>query len=80
MLPASVVNVSAEMAKNTINLMGSCIPHSCRDEVYLRQRLKPRVVMTLWKIYIRDKSFLISSLGTLLTYGMLLGTLGNDQN
>ncbi|GBL97569.1 hypothetical protein AVEN_163014-1 [Araneus ventricosus] len=78
MLPAAAANESAEMAKSTIKLMGSSIPHSYRDlEMYLRQRWKPRVVMTLWKIYKIDKSLLISALGTLMAYGMLLGTSGS---
>ncbi|GBL97566.1 hypothetical protein AVEN_163011-1 [Araneus ventricosus] len=73
MLPAAAANESAEMAKSTIKLMGCCIPHSYRDlEMYLRQRWKPRVAMTLWKIYKIDKSLLISALGLV---GVYMGTL-----
>ncbi|GBM44723.1 hypothetical protein AVEN_103188-1 [Araneus ventricosus] len=81
LLPAAAVNEAAEMAKSNIFFMESWIPQPCRDSrVYLRQKLKPRVEMTLWKIYKVDKSLLISSLGTILTYGMLLGTLGSVKN
>ncbi|GBN66262.1 hypothetical protein AVEN_58132-1 [Araneus ventricosus] len=81
MLPAAAANEAAEIAKSTIKPRGSCIPHSYKDlEMYLRPRLEPSVAMTLWKIYKIDKSLLISSLGTLLTYGMLWGTLGNVYN
>ncbi|GBM44735.1 hypothetical protein AVEN_103198-1 [Araneus ventricosus] len=82
-LSAAAVNEAAEMAKSKIMFMECWIPQSCRDsKIYLRQKLKPKVEMTLWKIYNVDKSLLISSLGSLLTYGMLLGTLGsvNSQN
>ncbi|GBM12395.1 hypothetical protein AVEN_211576-1 [Araneus ventricosus] len=81
MLSAAAANEAAEMVKSTVKLMGSWIPKPYRDsDMYLRQRLKPRVEMTLWKMYKVDKSLFINSLGTLLTYGMLLGTLGSAQN
>ncbi|GBN66103.1 hypothetical protein AVEN_204400-1 [Araneus ventricosus] len=81
MLSAAAANKASEMARSTVKLMGSWIPQPYRDsDMYLRQRLKPSVHMTLWKIYKIDKSLLINSLGTLLTYGMLLGTLGSAQN
>ncbi|GBN07220.1 hypothetical protein AVEN_4329-1 [Araneus ventricosus] len=82
-LPAAAVNEAAEMAKSNILFMESWIPKPYRDsKIYLRQKLKPRVEMTLWKIYKVDKSFFITLFGTLLTYGMLLGPLGsvNKQN
>ncbi|GBO05982.1 hypothetical protein AVEN_107594-1 [Araneus ventricosus] len=82
-LPAAAVNEAAEIAKSNILFMESWIPKPYRDsKIYLRQKLKQSVEMTLWKIYKVDKSLFITSLGTLLTYGMLLGTLGsvNKQN
>ncbi|GBL97571.1 hypothetical protein AVEN_163016-1 [Araneus ventricosus] len=80
-LPAAAVNEAAEMSKSNILFMKSWIPKFCRDsKIYLRQKLRPKVEMTLWKIYKVDKSFLISLFGTLLTYGMLLGTLGSVRN
>ncbi|GBN80681.1 hypothetical protein AVEN_204420-1 [Araneus ventricosus] len=32
--------------------------------------------LTIWKIYILDRSLIVASFGTLLTFGILLGTLG----
>ncbi|GFY50612.1 uncharacterized protein TNIN_467681 [Trichonephila inaurata madagascariensis] len=32
--------------------------------------------LTLWKVYVMDRSLIITSIGTLLTYGILIGTLG----
>ncbi|GBN07221.1 hypothetical protein AVEN_4330-1 [Araneus ventricosus] len=83
MLSASAVNEAAEKAESNIMFRENWNSHPCRDsKTYLRQNPKRSVEMTLWKIYKVDKSLLISSLGTLLTYGMLLGTLGsvNNQN
>ncbi|GBN66104.1 hypothetical protein AVEN_204401-1 [Araneus ventricosus] len=81
MLSAAAANEAAERARITVKLMRSWIPQPYRDsDMYLRQCLKPRIEMTLWKIYKVDKSLLINSLGTLLTYGMLLGPLGGIYN
>ncbi|GFR25453.1 hypothetical protein TNCT_71331 [Trichonephila clavata] len=35
--------------------------------------------LTLWKIYVMDRSLLIVTFGTLLTYGIMLGTLGKTS-
>ncbi|KAF8788871.1 hypothetical protein HNY73_006865 [Argiope bruennichi] len=32
--------------------------------------------LSLWKIYVMDRRLVVTSIGTLLTYGILLGTLG----
>ncbi|GFY58272.1 uncharacterized protein TNIN_142861 [Trichonephila inaurata madagascariensis] len=34
--------------------------------------------LTLWKVYVMDRSLVITSIGTLLTYGILIGTLGKN--
>ncbi|GFR25261.1 uncharacterized protein TNCT_67991 [Trichonephila clavata] len=34
--------------------------------------------LTLWKVYVVDRSLVITSIGTLLTYGILIGTLGKN--
>ncbi|GFY58273.1 uncharacterized protein TNIN_142871 [Trichonephila inaurata madagascariensis] len=49
----------------------------------IRRRLKEYLTqenhLTLWKIYVMDMHLVITSFGTLLTYGMLLGTLGKTR-
>ncbi|GFY39033.1 uncharacterized protein TNIN_103401 [Trichonephila inaurata madagascariensis] len=49
----------------------------------IRRRLKEYLTretrLTLWKIYVMDMPFVITSFGALLTYGMLLGTLGKTS-
>ncbi|GIY37588.1 uncharacterized protein CDAR_285751 [Caerostris darwini] len=39
-----------------------------------------KTALTLWNIYRIDKSLLISAIGTLITYGILLGTLGSVKS
>ncbi|GIY07663.1 hypothetical protein CDAR_216701 [Caerostris darwini] len=41
---------------------------------------KSETALTLWNIYRIDKSMLISAIGTLISYGILLGTLGSVQS
>ncbi|GBM03262.1 hypothetical protein AVEN_142550-1 [Araneus ventricosus] len=43
----------------------------------VRQRFKKKAALTLWKIYVIDKSLVVSALGTLITYGFLMGSLSN---
>ncbi|GBO43551.1 hypothetical protein AVEN_179687-1 [Araneus ventricosus] len=35
--------------------------------------------LTLWQFYVLRRSILLASIGTLLTYGILLGTLGKHS-
>ncbi|GFS49008.1 uncharacterized protein TNIN_292801 [Trichonephila inaurata madagascariensis] len=34
--------------------------------------------LTLWNVYVMDRSLIITSVGTLLTYGIMIGTLGKN--
>ncbi|GBN87869.1 hypothetical protein AVEN_56161-1 [Araneus ventricosus] len=45
-----------------------------------RKNLKREIVLTLWKTYTIDRSLLFSAFGTLVTYGILIATLGNVQS
>ncbi|GIY99631.1 uncharacterized protein CEXT_483381 [Caerostris extrusa] len=49
-------------------------------KMHVRRRFMPKTTLTLWKIYRIDKSLLISAIGTLISYGILVGTLGSVQN
>ncbi|GBM77883.1 hypothetical protein AVEN_262380-1 [Araneus ventricosus] len=46
----------------------------------VRRNFKRKIVLTLWKTYTIDRSLLFSALGTLVTYGILIATLGNVQS
>ncbi|GFU06047.1 uncharacterized protein NPIL_164591 [Nephila pilipes] len=81
-LPAAVANQSAEDAKDVIISLPGWFPQHYNElKIYVRKKFKQRKSkFTLWKIYKIDKSLIISTLGTLLSYGFLIGTLGTVQN
>ncbi|GBN87247.1 hypothetical protein AVEN_266250-1 [Araneus ventricosus] len=45
----------------------------------VRRNFKREIVLTLWKTYTIGRSLLFSEFGTLVTYGILIATLGNVQ-
>ncbi|GBO21830.1 hypothetical protein AVEN_109247-1 [Araneus ventricosus] len=81
LLPGSVANEAAEMSKETIFSLPGWFPKNYLSvKMNVRQKFKKTFSMTLWKIYVIRKSLLISVLGTLVTYGFLVGTLGTVRN
>ncbi|GFY68244.1 uncharacterized protein TNIN_466211 [Trichonephila inaurata madagascariensis] len=82
LIPASTANQAAEDAKDVIISLPGWFPqHYKKLKIYVRKNFKQRKLnFTLWKIYTINKSLLISTLGTLVTYGFLVGTLGTIQN
>ncbi|GBN02645.1 hypothetical protein AVEN_212398-1 [Araneus ventricosus] len=81
LLSASFANEASKLARNVILSLPSFYPNYRKElKIYIGQHYKEEVDLTLWKIYRIDKSLFISAIGTLLTYGVLLGTLGTVQN
>ncbi|GIY08989.1 uncharacterized protein CEXT_352021 [Caerostris extrusa] len=82
MLPASSVNESSAVAKEAIFSLPGYIPrHYKALKACVRKRFRQREpTLTLWRIYRIDKPLLISTIGTLVTYGFLVGTLGSVQS
>ncbi|GFS48584.1 uncharacterized protein NPIL_508891 [Nephila pilipes] len=79
MVSASITNELANKAKCIM----LCLPyrHPTQDpkkKYKFEKDLNQESCLTLWKIYVMDRSLVITSIGTLLTYGILLGTLGKD--
>ncbi|GFQ65076.1 uncharacterized protein TNCT_222751 [Trichonephila clavata] len=78
MISASMTNEMEKKARNTIKGVKCRIPRDLREtkfkEVYTKENN-----LTLWKIYVLDRSLLITSFGTLLTYGILIGALGETN-
>ncbi|GFS74837.1 uncharacterized protein NPIL_22201 [Nephila pilipes] len=77
MLTASFVNQAAEVPRDmVVSLPGLFPKHYLKLKIYLRREFKQQgPVLTLWKIYKINESLLISAIGTLITYGIILGTL-----
>ncbi|GFY58270.1 uncharacterized protein TNIN_142841 [Trichonephila inaurata madagascariensis] len=77
MLSASVTNELANKVKCVVR----CLPYQDaiqdpKRKFKLKKYLNQDNSLTLWKVYVMDWSLIITSIGTLLTYGILIGTLG----
>ncbi|KAF8778341.1 hypothetical protein HNY73_015072 [Argiope bruennichi] len=80
MLSAAFTNEASKLAKDVIVSLPSFYPNYEKElKICIGQRFTQDVDLSLWKIYRIDKPLFISTLGTLLTYGVLLGTLGSVQ-
>ncbi|GFS33345.1 uncharacterized protein NPIL_428341 [Nephila pilipes] len=80
LVSASITNELSCKTKNLFLRLKHRIT-SPNEEIkrHLKECLTPENRLTLWNIYVVDKSLIISSFGTLLTYGILLGTLGKTN-
>ncbi|GFT15396.1 uncharacterized protein NPIL_428861 [Nephila pilipes] len=79
LISAAVTNEQANKAINEIKKVPYKIQkQSERIKCILRKDSVQDYRLTLWKIYPIHRSLIITSFGTLLTYGMLIGALGNQ--
>ncbi|GFT30225.1 uncharacterized protein TNCV_3466821 [Trichonephila clavipes] len=80
MLSASFTNEITEEATRRIQCLLCRIPTAKREiKCNLKDDLTQPNSLTLWKIYVMDRSLIISSYASLLTFGILLGALGSSQ-
>ncbi|GBM39377.1 hypothetical protein AVEN_119040-1 [Araneus ventricosus] len=82
MLPAASANKAIEVARNFVLSLPGWFPHHQKVlKKYIKMEIKHNnLSLTLWKIYKIDNSLLISSIGTLVSYGIIVGTLGTVQS
>ncbi|GFY74808.1 uncharacterized protein TNIN_423371 [Trichonephila inaurata madagascariensis] len=79
-LAASAATLKGRNARELIiSLPGKFPSHYKKLKMILRNNFKSDIVLTLWKMYVIERSILISACGTLVTYGILIATLGNVQ-
>ncbi|GIY47366.1 uncharacterized protein CDAR_501941 [Caerostris darwini] len=79
--PAADVNQASAMAREFVLSLPGWIPQRySRIKVLIRRSFMRETALTLWKIYRIDNSLLISAIGTLISYGILFGTLGIVQS
>ncbi|GIY69932.1 uncharacterized protein CDAR_466961 [Caerostris darwini] len=81
LIPAAAANQAAAIARAIVLSLPAWFPK--RYSIIkrrVRRKFMQKTVLTLWKIYRIDKSFLISAIGHLISYGILVGTLGSVQN
>ncbi|GFR24805.1 uncharacterized protein TNCT_271101 [Trichonephila clavata] len=68
---------------NKVKILVQCLPYETGNNQqkinFFKKTLLQNNVLTLWKIYVMDRSLLICIFGTLLTYGMMLGSLGQEN-
>ncbi|KAF8796830.1 hypothetical protein HNY73_001166 [Argiope bruennichi] len=78
MIPAAAANEAARVARNLAFSLPNLTPQ-CHEEIdlILFDLSTKEPSLTLWKIYKIENSLLISAIGTLITYGFLVGTLGS---
>ncbi|GFQ97615.1 uncharacterized protein TNCT_101351 [Trichonephila clavata] len=79
MISACMTNELASKVKCVVQ----CLPYrsSLQDpqrKFKFNKDLNQENSLTLWKAYVMDRSLIITSIGTLLTYGILIGTLGKS--
>ncbi|GIY52832.1 hypothetical protein CDAR_432631 [Caerostris darwini] len=79
--PAAAANQTAATAREFVLSLPRCFPKRYSTiKLLVRRSFKPKTALTLGNIYRIDRSLLISAIGTLITYGILLGTLGRVQS
>ncbi|GIX81308.1 uncharacterized protein CEXT_532261 [Caerostris extrusa] len=78
MISASMTNEKTTKTKLVIQ----CLLSHCHLETRMKIKYEKNIALesnlTSWKIYVFDRSLLITSLGSLITYGILLATLGKE--
>ncbi|GFY39037.1 uncharacterized protein TNIN_142881 [Trichonephila inaurata madagascariensis] len=79
-LSASAANHAFFTAREAIQSLPWKIPQY-RDKLkeIIRSECMRSVSLTLWKVYKIERSLIFSAMGTLVTYGMLMATLGGFQ-
>ncbi|GIY26605.1 uncharacterized protein CDAR_41391 [Caerostris darwini] len=81
LIPAAAANQAAALAREFVLSLPAWFPKRYRViKVHVRRKFMHKTALTLWKIYRIDNSLLISAIGSLISYGILLGTLGSVQN
>ncbi|GBM03297.1 hypothetical protein AVEN_142577-1 [Araneus ventricosus] len=75
MVPAASTNEAARAARKLIGSLPGWFPQRSKEINLLILRIfKDEPALTLGNIYRIEKSLLISAIGTLITYGFLVGT------
>lgn len=79
-LAASSATEAARRAREVVLSLPGMFPSSYAElKVLVRNNLKRDVTLTLWNTYVIDRSLLVSAIGSLMTYGILVATFGNVQ-
>ncbi|GFQ93321.1 uncharacterized protein TNCT_64721 [Trichonephila clavata] len=77
MISASMTNEMAKKVKNTLQCLKYRFPRDVREKKF-KEVIMMDSNLTLWKIYVLDRSLVIKVISTLLTFGILIGALGES--
>ncbi|GIY57224.1 uncharacterized protein CDAR_230051 [Caerostris darwini] len=78
---AAAANQAAATAREIVLSLPGWFPNRYSIiKLLVCRSFKSKTTLTLWNIYRIDKSMLISAIGILISYGILLGTLGSVQS
>ncbi|GIY38489.1 uncharacterized protein CDAR_39251 [Caerostris darwini] len=79
--PAAAANQAAATAREVVLSWPGWFPvRYSIISVYVRRKFLHKTYLALGKMYRIDRSLLISAIGSLFSYGILVGTLGSVQN
>ncbi|GIY22368.1 uncharacterized protein CDAR_593911 [Caerostris darwini] len=77
-LPSAAVNDAAELALEVVVSLPDWFPQCYQElKIKIRREFKSQVALTLWKIFKVKKPLLLNVVGILITYGFLLGAVGD---
>ncbi|GFT33507.1 uncharacterized protein NPIL_668931 [Nephila pilipes] len=77
LVSGSSANTGAEGAKEAVMSLPGIFPKWYNElKAILRKDCKQKPCLTLWKIYKIDRSLIITAMGVLMNYGILIATLG----
>ncbi|KAG8180043.1 hypothetical protein JTE90_012886 [Oedothorax gibbosus] len=80
LLSASSANQAGWTARDALAALPAKFPANRREiKENIRDCCRRKVSLTLWNAYVIDRALLISSFGSLITYGILVATLGSVQ-
>ncbi|GBM28351.1 hypothetical protein AVEN_229535-1 [Araneus ventricosus] len=77
MIPACIAN---EEAQHVAQILPDWIPkHESDLKLEFKKEFRHQKYLSVWNIYLFDRSLVITSIGTLVTYGILIGTVGKGS-
>lgn len=80
LLSASSANQAGWMARDALAALPAKFPANRREiKENIRDCCRRKVSLTLWNAYVIDRTLMISLFGSLITYGILVATLGSVQ-
>ncbi|GIX88210.1 uncharacterized protein CEXT_203011 [Caerostris extrusa] len=78
---AAATNQTAATSKEIVLSLPGWFPKRYSIiKLFVCRSFMHNTALTLWNIYRIDKSLLIRAIGTLITFGIILGTLGNVKS